>query len=106
MLTQAQNDALTRVGSGVPAGEFLRRYWQPVAAGGELTEDKPIKPGRCRGEDLVVYKDKSGDYGLIGERCSPRRTSLAFGRVEAGRQGAVIELKVINERIGLITPEK
>ena len=70
MLTQAQNDALTRVGLGTPAGELLRRYWQPVAAAGELTEDKPIKPVRCLGEDLVVYKDKSGNYGLIGERCS------------------------------------
>ena len=82
MVTQDENALLTRVGAGTPGGELLRRYWQPVAAAAELTEEKPIKRVRCLGEDLVVYKDKSGCYGLVGERCSHRRTSLAFGQVE------------------------
>ena len=37
MLTQAENERLTKVGAGEPAGELLRRYWQPVA----LTEELP-----------------------------------------------------------------
>ncbi len=82
MLSQEQNDTLTRVGPGTPAGDLLRRYWQAVAPAGELTEEKPILKVRLLGEDLVLYRDKSGTYGMVGEQCSHRRASLAFGRVE------------------------
>ena len=41
MLTQAENDRLTRVGRGTPAGELLRRYWHPVAVAQELTDEQP-----------------------------------------------------------------
>ena len=83
MLTAEQNARLTQVGPGTPAGALLRRYWQPVAAAGELTEEKPIKRVRILGEDLVVYRDASGKYGLVGERCPHRSASLAYGKVEA-----------------------
>jgi 5,5'-dehydrodivanillate O-demethylase oxygenase subunit len=82
MPTQEDNDLLTRVGPGTPGGELLRRYWQPVAAAGELTAEKPVKAVRILGEDLVVFQDKSGAYGLIGRNCPHRRASLAYGRVE------------------------
>ena len=32
MLTQEQNERLTKVGPGTPMGELMRRYWQPIAA--------------------------------------------------------------------------
>ncbi len=83
MLTQEQNERLTRVGPGTPAGELLRRYWQPVAAAAELTEEKPIKAVRALGEDLVVYRTSAGAYGLVAEQCPHRRASLAYGRVDA-----------------------
>ena len=35
MLSQEQNDTLTWVGPGTPAGELLRRYWQAVAPAGD-----------------------------------------------------------------------
>jgi hypothetical protein len=38
MLSQEENEILTRVGLGTPCGELLRRYWHPIAAGVELTE--------------------------------------------------------------------
>lgn len=82
MLTREENDMLTRVVRGTPAGELLRRYWQPLAAAAELTEDKPIMALRLLGEDLVVYRDKQGRYGLVGEQCPHRKASLAFGRVD------------------------
>jgi 5,5'-dehydrodivanillate O-demethylase len=82
MLTREENDRLTRVGPGTLAGELLRRYWHPVAAAGELTEEEPIKAVRLLGEELVVYRDKSGGYGLLAEQCPHRMASLAFGRVE------------------------
>lgn len=82
MLSREENEFLTRVGRGTPAGELLRRYWQPVAAAGELTEDKPIKAVKILGEELAVYRDKAGRYGLVGEHCPHRSASLAFGRVD------------------------
>ena len=82
MLTRDENEMLTRVGRGTPGGEFLRRYWHAVAAAGELTDEKPIKPVKLLGEELVVYRDKQGRYGLVGEHCPHRSASLAFGRVD------------------------
>ena len=82
MVTQKENTLMTQVGAGTPGGELLRRYWQPIAASAELTEEKPVKKVRCLGEDLVVYKDKSGGFGLIGEPCPHRLTSLASGIVD------------------------
>jgi 5,5'-dehydrodivanillate O-demethylase len=82
MLTREENETLTRVGRGTPAGELLRRYWHAVGAAGELSEDKPIKAVKILGEELVLYRDKSGRYGLVGEHCPHRSASLAFGRVD------------------------
>jgi len=82
MLTKEENEMLTSVGKGTPCGELLRRYWMPIAAAGELTEAKPIKTARILGEDLVVYRDKTGHYGVVGESCPHRKASLAFGRVD------------------------
>jgi phenylpropionate dioxygenase-like ring-hydroxylating dioxygenase large terminal subunit len=82
MLTREENETLTRVGGGTPAGALLRRYWMPVAVSAELTGDKPIRAVRLLGEDLVVYRDKSGRYGVVGEQCPHRKASLAFGRVD------------------------
>jgi 5,5'-dehydrodivanillate O-demethylase len=82
MLTREENETLTRVGKGTPAGELLRRYWMPAAVAAELTDEKPIKSLRLLGEDLVVYRDKTGRHGLVGEHCPHRKASLAFGRVD------------------------
>ncbi len=82
MLTREENELLTRVGRGTPCGELLRRYWHPVAAAGELTEQQSIRPVKILGEELVVYCDKQGKYGLVGEHCPHRLASLAYGRVD------------------------
>ena len=34
---------------------------------------------RIMGEDLVLFKDRTGKFGLIGEACPHRRASLAYG---------------------------
>jgi len=83
MLTREENEFLTRVGPDEPAGKLLRRYWHPVAVAGELTEEKPIKGVKMLGEKLALFRDKEGNYGLVGERCPHRNASLAYGRVEA-----------------------
>ena len=82
MLTHEENILLTQVGRGTPCGELLRRYWHPVAAAAELTDEKPIRAVKILGEELVVYRDKKGNYGLVGEHCPHRLASLAYGRVD------------------------
>ena len=78
MLTKEENDRITRVGPGTPMGELFRRYWLPVAATVEI-EEQPVKAVRILGENLVLYKDRQGRLGLIGDTCLHRRVHLAFG---------------------------
>lgn len=77
MGTVEENELLTRVGAGTPMGELLRRYWWPIAGSGQLVKD-PILPVRILGENLTLYRDKSGDLGLVGQRCAHRRVDLRF----------------------------
>jgi 5,5'-dehydrodivanillate O-demethylase len=81
MLSKKENERLTRVGPGTPAGELLRRYWHPVAVAAELNE-KPLRSLRILGEDLVLYRGEDGGYGLLAEQCAHRGASLAYGRIE------------------------
>ena len=84
MLSSEQNDLITRTGPGTPAGRLMRQYWQPAALVDELKGNRPIKPVRLFGEDLVMFKDDKGRYGLVGRHCPHRGTDLAFGRLEDG----------------------
>jgi 5,5'-dehydrodivanillate O-demethylase oxygenase subunit len=78
MLTQAQNDRLSRVGPGTPMGEVLRRYWHPVATVPELDEE-PVLAVKLLGENLALYRTDNGDMGLVAQRCPHRGASLAYG---------------------------
>lgn len=76
----APDPDLVDVEAGTPAGELLRRYWHPVATSSEAT-DLPRRV-RLLGEDLILYRDRSGTPGLLTPRCCHRGTSLAYGKVE------------------------
>src|SRR5207245_8855724 len=78
MLSQEENELLTRVGPGTPMGELLRRYWYPIAATLELIE-RPDEGVKNLGEELVLYRDKQGRPGLIGLQCAHRRMSMLLG---------------------------
>lgn len=71
---------LTQVGRGTPGGEYLRRFWQPVAYVEEL-KDVPLRL-RALGEDLVAFRDKGGRIGVLHLHCSHRNTSLEYGVIE------------------------
>ena len=72
---------LTLVGPGTSTGNLLRRYWMPVAGVSEF-DSRHTKPVRLMGEDLVLYKDLSGAFGLIDRHCAHRRADLSFGMTE------------------------
>src|SRR5712692_10167242 len=81
MPTADENRKLMEVARGTPMGELMRRYWQPIAAVGEL-EEHQVKAVRLMGEDLALYKDRSGTYGLVDRHCAHRRADLSYGIAE------------------------
>jgi 5,5'-dehydrodivanillate O-demethylase len=82
MLTRHENDRLTRVGPGTPAGELLRRYWQVLCPTRALHGDADRKRVRALGENLVVFRRSDGTYACVQERCPHRSASLFFGFLE------------------------
>ena len=82
MLSQKNNDLITRIGPETPAGEVLRRYWQPAALAEELSGARPVVPVRLLGEDLVLFRNEDGELGLIGRHCPHRGADLCYGRLE------------------------
>ena len=61
-------------------GNLLRRYWHPIG----LTADASTTPKEVRalGEDLILFRDRSGRPSLVQARCAHRGTTLYFGKVE------------------------
>jgi phenylpropionate dioxygenase-like ring-hydroxylating dioxygenase large terminal subunit len=73
---------LVETNAGMPGGELLRRYWQPVALVAELGK-RPL-PIVVMGEELVLFRDDKGRAGLVGRYCPHRSTDLSYGRIENG----------------------
>lgn len=71
---------LTSVGRGTAMGELMRRYWHPVGLVTDAT-DIPRKV-RVLGEDLILFRDRRGNPGLLHARCCHRGTTLYYGKVE------------------------
>ena len=85
MLSAAENDLITRTGPGTPMGELVRRYWLPFMLGSEAPEadGAPVRVRLCS-ENLVLWRDTSGELGLMQENCPHRGTSLFYGVNDQG----------------------
>ena len=85
MLKPEDNERLTRVGPGTPAGELFRRYWLPALLSSEVPEPEgaPVRV-RMLGEDLLGFRDTTGRVALVDAFCAHRRAPLFFGRNEEG----------------------
>jgi len=82
-ITKELNDRLTQTGPGTPMGEVFRRYWIPACLSEEIFEpDGPPVRVRLLSEDLVAFRDSSGEIGLVEAYCAHRRAPLFFGRNE------------------------
>ena len=69
---------LTQVGPGTPMGELMRRYWQPIGAAEDMRE-RWTMPLRLLGENLILFRTRQGELGLIAEQCPHRRASFLHG---------------------------
>ena len=70
----APDAEITQSTRGTPGGEYLRRFWQPVASAHEI-EAAPLR-SKIMGEELVVFQDKSGAVGVLHLHCQHRGASL------------------------------
>jgi phenylpropionate dioxygenase-like ring-hydroxylating dioxygenase large terminal subunit len=83
MLSQEEQELLTRIGPGTPMGTLMRRYWVPVVFSKQIEKpDSPPVRARLLGEDMVAFRDSDGRVGLIDESCPHRNASLFYGRNE------------------------
>jgi phenylpropionate dioxygenase-like ring-hydroxylating dioxygenase large terminal subunit len=74
-------DALiTEVGPGTPCGEWMRRYWHPIAVSADVVPTP--QQVRILGEDLILFRDRKGRPGLLHPRCAHRGTTLYYGKCE------------------------
>ena len=83
------NELITRVGPGTACGALMRHYWQPVALVDEFNpaldprmDKRPVKAVRLLGQDLVLFRDAGGAWGLLDRDCPHRGADLSFGRAE------------------------
>ena len=67
---------LTHVMPGTPGGEYLRRFWHPVAMTSEVGDLPRLV--RVLGEDLVLFRDGRGRFGLLHRHCTHRGASLEY----------------------------
>jgi 5,5'-dehydrodivanillate O-demethylase len=72
---------LMSVGAGTPMGDYLRRFWWPVAIVSDLDE-WPLKQVKLLGETLALYRSDEGTFGLVADRCPHRGTSLSCGMTD------------------------
>ena len=83
MISRELNEQLTGIERGQPAGEVLRRYWQPAALTEELDTARPVVPVTLFGERLVLFRDGGGTLGLLDRACPHRGVDLCYARLEA-----------------------
>ena len=69
------------VGRGTGMGDYLRRFWHPVAVSKDVEPGKAI-PIRIMGEDLTLYRGETGTPHIVAQRCAHRSTVLHIGWVE------------------------
>jgi phthalate 4,5-dioxygenase oxygenase subunit len=82
MLTQAENELITRVGKGTPMGELMRRFWFPIFKSERLLPSGRPQRVRLLGENYVLFRAADGRVGLFAEACPHRGASLVLGHVD------------------------
>jgi 5,5'-dehydrodivanillate O-demethylase oxygenase subunit len=78
---RGRTDRLMSVEPGTPMGEYLRRFWYPVALTSEL-EAWPVKNVRLLSELLALFRGDEGTLGLVADRCPHRGVSLSCGMTD------------------------
>lgn len=84
MISREDNETLVRVGPGAPMGQLMRLYWIPFLKSSDVQRDGQPHRVRLLGEDLVAFRETSGNVGLVDHACPHRGAPMMFGRNEEG----------------------
>jgi 5,5'-dehydrodivanillate O-demethylase oxygenase subunit len=68
-------------GATTLAGEYLRRFWQPVYESNRLNSGQAV-PIQILNDHYTLYRDESGRPHVVAFRCPHRGTQLSTGWVE------------------------
>ena len=98
---QKPNKLLTEVGPGKPLGELMRRYWQPIAVSRDVKELPRMV--RVLGEDLVLFRDKSGRAGRAARRLVLSKRLLLFPPCLLGGPGKPAILRALLSLLFLLS---
>ncbi|MPZ12870.1 MAG: Rieske 2Fe-2S domain-containing protein [Chloroflexi bacterium] len=72
---------LYHTGPGTLAGEYMRKFWQPVHRAKDLQRGQALGI-RIMSEDFTLFRGDRGTPRLVGSRCAHRGTQLSIGWVE------------------------
>ena len=76
-----RNLDVARTGPGTIAGQYLRRFWQPVRLSTMVAKGKAL-PIRIMGENFTLYRGETGTPHVVDFKCPHRGTQLSTGSVE------------------------
>ena len=83
MLTQEENDLITRVCGDAPLGRLIRQHcWIPAGVSPQLIAGGAPLRVRLLGNDYVAFRVNDGQVGFFDEGCPHRGVSLALARNE------------------------
>ena len=83
MVTQAENELMTRIDGDAPMGRLMREHsWIPFALSANLVHAAGPLPVRLFGENYVAFRADDGRVGFLDELCPHRRASLTLARLE------------------------
>ena len=80
-MDSVKNADFEHTGPGRPAGQMLRRRWQPVYVAEDLPLGRAV-PLKILHEELTLYRGDDGAAHVIAGRCAHRGVLLSVGIVE------------------------
>lgn len=78
MLSEADDQLLTKVSPGTPMGNYLREFWVPCLSSEALEAGGAPRSIQLLGERFVAFRDPNGLIGVLEESCPHRCASLAL----------------------------
>lgn len=83
MLSEQENELLTKTGPGTLMGDYFRRFWIPFLTSDELPgPDSPPVRVTLLHEELVAFRETGGRVGLVDAYCAHRGSPLFYARNE------------------------
>ena len=64
----ARTETFLETGPGTAAGDYMRRFWQPIYHSADLAPGRAV-PLRIMGENFTLYRGESGRLCLTDPRC-------------------------------------